>query len=166
MNRNDFVKLTGADTGNLEYLPVACLLRSGGGCVGHYNALLNEDLAETCVLVNARIIEFKESRAGSAHGTIHDFSDFLEEVVVGFLEVEEQDATTPDSEAFGKSIPLTAIAFDEISIVFPISHISKLLERAKADRKPEQAGEEGSSIPTFLDFEQSEVIKLLRTKLW
>lgn len=166
MNRNDFVKLTGANSDKSEYMPVACLLRSGGGCVGHYNSLLNEDLVDTCVLVNARIIEFKDSQAGRSVGTIHDFGDFLEEVVGRFLQAEEEGAVLPDSDAFGKSIPLTAIAFEEISVVFPVSHISALLERAKADQAPEQSGEESSTIPTFLDFEQSEVLKLLRTKLW
>lgn len=156
MNRNDFFRLMGADSDTAEYLPVACLLRIGSGCVGNYNAMLNEDLIDTCVLVNARIIEFKEARS---HATIQDFSDFLEEIVTRFFEGEAEEALAPENGLLGKAVPLTAIAFDEIAIVYPLKQMTTLLERA-------QKSDAGSPVPTFLDFEQSEILKLLRTKLW
>jgi hypothetical protein len=41
MNREDFAKLVGAETEKTEYLPVACLLRSGYACAGYYHAAVN-----------------------------------------------------------------------------------------------------------------------------
>ena len=167
MHRKDFLKLIGADSDVAEYLPVAALLRNGNGCVGHYNAIMNAELEETCVLVNARIIEFKESRGGG-RGSIQDFNDFLEDVVVRVTDGGEQDALAVDNDEFGKAIPLTAIALDEISVLYPVSHIRSLLERSsRASAKTvSTSADEPAAIPSFLDFEQSPVLKVLRTKLW
>ena len=170
MHRTDFLKLIGAGSTDAEYLPVAGLLRNGNGCVGHYNALLNESLEETCVLVNARIIEFKESRSVGGRGTILDFNDFLEDVVSRISSTDGPEALAVENDDYGKAVPLTAIALDEISVVYPVSHISSLLARASKEQGGSHsaaAGEDDSmQLPTFLDFEKSPVLKVLRTKLW
>ena len=170
MHRNDFLKLIGAVSNDAEYLPVAGSLRNGNGFVGHYNATMNTGLAETCVLVNARIIEFKEARSSGGRGSIQDFNDFLEEVVARVTADGEQDPLAIDNEDFGKAIPLTAVTMDEISIIYPVSHIRSLLERASQAQSDSSqqtpAGNTPEEIPSFLDFEQSPVLKVLRTKLW
>jgi len=170
MHRNDFLKLIGAESNVAKFLPVAGLLRNGNGCVGHYNVMMNEGLVETCVLLNARIIEFKEARAGGGRGTIQDFSDFLEDVVARVTSDGEQDTLALDNSDFGKAIPLTAIALDEIIILYPVSHIRSLLERTSQAQSSAAAqgapSDNPAEIPTFLDFEQSPVLKVLRMKLW
>ncbi len=169
MNRNDFLKLVGAGSDDEEYSPVVCLLRDGRGCIGYYNTLLNEDLEETCLFVNARILEFKEARSGAGSGAIHDFNDFLEDVVSRLPDGDTQHSLAADSHSYGKAIPLTAISLDEIAVLYPVSHISSLLERASQESDDEESttAEEGQTpIPSFLDFEQSPVLKVLRTKLW
>lgn len=72
---------------------------------------------------------------------------------------EESDpqACTRDS-IYGKSVPLTGMDFEQIGIVYPVSHISTLIKSAE---------KETSKVPSFLDFDnKSSVIKLLRAKLW
>jgi hypothetical protein len=169
MHRNDFLKLIGTDTNAAEYLPVAGSLRNGNGFVGRYNSTMNVGLAETCMLVNARIFEFKEARAGG-RGSVQDFNDFLEGVVAHVSADGVPDALAVGNEDFGKAIPLVAIAMDEITIVYPVSHIRSLLERASkvqsGTSEPASPGDGPAEIPTFLDFEQSPVLKVLRTKLW
>ncbi|TWU12477.1 hypothetical protein CA54_13010 [Symmachiella macrocystis] len=169
MHRNDFLKLIGTEANAAEYLPVAGSLRNGNGFVGRYNATMNVGLAETCMLVNARIFEFKEGRAGG-RGSVQDFNDFLEEVVARVSVDGVPDALAVGNEDFGKAIPLTAIAMDEITIVYPVSHIRSLLERASKVQSDTSENTTASNtpeeIPSFLDFEQSPVLKVLRTKLW
>ncbi len=172
MNRNDFLKLIGAGSKDDEYLPVACLLRDGRGCVGFYNTSLNEDLEATCLLVNARIIEFREARSVAGGGTMQDFSDFLEDVVSRLPENDEHQTLIPDGDQYGKAVPLTAIDLDEVDVLYPVSHISSLLERASREmsgtdvESTTSADSESPQLPTFLDFEQSPVLKVLRMKLW
>ena len=157
MNRKDFVKVIGAASEDAEYLPVACLLRSGYGCAGYYNAALNRDLTDTCVLVNARVVQFEEPQGSGQHATIEDFNEFLEEVVMNFYKEEDKEVV-PERDLYGKSIPLTAIPYDEIALVYPVAHIGALMRRAEQQEK---------KVPTFLDFDnKSVIIKLLRTKLW
>jgi hypothetical protein len=52
---------------------------------------------------------------------------------------------------------LTAIPFEQIAVVYPVAHISTLMRLAEPHH---------SRLPTFLDFDKSEFLGLLRTKLW
>ncbi len=164
MLKADFQKLIGVDGQEAEYVPVACLLRSGYGCAGYYNEQLNRDLIHACVLVNARLVEFHSRNGGGHCAAIDNFSEFLEEIVTRVYRNESGDAAEqiPADEArdlYGKSIPLTAIDFDEITLLYPVSHISALMRRAEPGPN--------ASVPSFLDFNhKSEIIKLLRTRLW
>src|SRR5258708_6905784 len=70
MNKHDFSKIIGVENADAEYLPVACMLRSGYGCAGYYNAELNRDLQNTCVLVNARLVAFDNTEGNGRQATI------------------------------------------------------------------------------------------------
>jgi len=164
MNRQDFLKLIGAKAGQADYLPVACLLKTGYACAGFFNSALNDDFSQTCVLVNARLIELVGVSHESQRSAIHDFNEFIENVVSGVLQGSSGDveALFSDDPRFGKSIPLSAISFEDISVVYPVGHISTLMRRVEEDQS-DKSGE----IPTFLDFEnKSVVLKVLLTKLW
>lgn len=163
MNRQDFLKLIGAKAGSADYLPVACLLSSGYACAGYFNSSLNDEFAETCVLVNARLVEMAGHSAGS--GAIHDFNEFLEEIVKVVLQSDENDPQLlfGDDPRYGKSIPLTAISYSQVAVVYPVAHISTLMRRVEEDPTVQTA----EPLPTFLDFNnKSVVLKILRTKLW
>lgn len=165
MNRQDFLKLIGAKSGQADYLPVACLLKTGYACAGFFNSALNDDFSETCVLVNARLIELAGVTHESQRSAIHDFNEFIENVVSGVLQGSEGDFDSlfSDDPRYGKSIPLSAIAFEDISVVYPVGHISTLMRRVEED----QSGTKSGKVPTFLDFEnKSVVLKVLLTKLW
>ena len=159
MNRQDFLKLTGALKGRADYLPVAFLLRTGYACAGYYNSDQNRDLTDTCVLFNARLIEFQNPTAASTSDTVQDFNDFLEEIVRRYYQQDEGLPTDPEEQALGKTIPLAGISFDEIVLVYPVAHISALMHRAQEELE--------LRVPTFLDFRnKSIVVKVLGTKLW
>ena len=158
MNRHDFLRLIGAEEKQVEYLPVACLLRSGYGCSGYYNAQVNAELSDTFVLLNAYLIEFGLGYSSGNRPTIHDFSEFLEEIVTSMTTDPEGDETAmPQREMYGKRIPLTAVAFEEVAIAYPVAQISTLMSRASKQR---------AELPTFLDLKQSEILQVLGTKLW
>ncbi len=157
MNREDFLKLVGVASEKAEYLPVAFLLGNGYACAGYYHAAINEGLAGTCVLLNARLIELRGENKLSGQPSINDFNEFLEEIVVNFCEPSGKGEASPRSDAYGKSIPLTAIAFEQIAVVYPVAHIGALMHRVE---------QRESRLPSFLDLDKSETIKLLRTKLW
>ena len=154
MHPNDFLKLIGAGSAGVKYLPVALLLRSGHACAGYYHPSVNEDLEATCVLVNTHLIELQGSSPGRP--TINDFNEFLEEIVVNFMS-GDSTPPAPRDELLGKSIPLVAIPYDEISVVYPVAHISALMRRAE---------EQERKLPSFLDLNRSEIIQLLRVRLW
>lgn len=156
MRQSDFVKLIGAETSSSDFLPVACLLQNGYACVGYYHREINDGLEDTCVLVNARLIDLSSGKSQGNRFTIHDFNDFLEETVARF-QTEKNDPLSPKNDEFGKSIPLSAIPFEQIVILYPISHIGELMAKLRPEQK-----ESG----VFLDFEKSEIVNLLRTKLW
>jgi hypothetical protein len=160
MNKNDFVKLIGLESEDHEYLPVAFMLRSGYGCAGYYNAALNQDLLDTCVLLNAHLVEFNSQTRSGGRATIHDFNEFLREIVSCIYREEDGiPSEIKDSEIYGHSIPLLAIGFDEIGALYPVAHITSLLRRAEESLQ--------SRVPTFFDIDNKSVImKLLRTKLW
>jgi hypothetical protein len=163
MNRDDFVKLVGATEGPAEYLPVAFLLNNGYACAGYYHSAMNNDLSGTCVLLNARLIELRTENRGGGQPSINDFNDFLEEVVTGF---SESKVLTSPRAAFGKSIPLTAIPYEQIAVLYPVAHISALARRAEQEQQPVQPPTQPRRLPTFFDLDKSEIIQLLRTKLW
>lgn len=158
MNREDFRKLIGAAEAQQEYIPVACLLASRYGCVGYYNGQINEGLEETCVLLNARLVELDSNEHSKTR--VSDFNDFIEDVVATHYRQSGKDALHENEL---RSIPLTAVPFDEIALVYPVAHIAELLKLAKSD----EAGHDDDHVPTFLDFDnRSVVMKVLRTKLW
>ena len=158
MLRSDFVTLIGSQAGKADYIPVACLLRNGYGVAGYFNTPVNEGLSDTCVLVNARLLDLtstSESRRG-----LHNFSDFVEEIVTRMMREDDylSDGEFEGSAHVGGAVPLTAIPYGEITVVYPISRIRHLLQRVQEDPK---------STPKFLDFQnKSIVIKLLTTKIW
>jgi hypothetical protein len=150
------LKLIDARSSRAEYLPVAMLLRNGHACAGYYNPSVNEDLEATCVLLNAHLIELQGSLASSGRPTINDFNELLEEIVVNFAS-EDGKSPPPHEGVYGKSIPLMAISYEEIAVVYPVAHIGVLMRRAE---------QQGRKLPTFLDLDKSEIINLLRTRLW
>ncbi|MCX7396348.1 MAG: hypothetical protein NT138_01570 [Planctomycetales bacterium] len=165
MNRADVISLIGTgEAKDSEYVPVACLLNSGYGCLGYFNHAINDKLEETLVILNARLVDLRAEEGHSRRGQVSDFNDFLQDVVARHVRAE--------SEAFGDSdnnentIPLTAVPISEIAILYPVAHIAALL---KSMRKVKQAdgGPHDANVPTFLDFNnRSVVLKVLRTKLW
>lgn len=158
MLRSDFVTLIGSQSGKADYIPVACLLRNGYGVAGYFNTPVNDGLAETCVLVNARLLDL--STAGESRRGLHNFSDFVEEIVIRMMRDDgfSIEGELEGSDRVGGAVPLTAIPYGEISVVYPISRIRHLLQRVQEDPH---------TTPTFLDFQnKSIVVKLLTTRLW
>ena len=157
MNRDDFVKLVGVASDDDPYVPVVFLLCNGYACAGFYHATINKGLANTCVLLNARLIELRGKSKVIGQPSINDFNEFLEEIVVNFCEPGGKGESAPRTDAYGKSIPLTAIPFEQIAVVYPVAHIGALMRRAEQQKiRPHR----------FLDLNQSEIINLLRTTLW
>ena len=157
MNSNDFRKLVGSEHSDNDYQPVAFLLTNEYGCVGFYNERLNSDLEDTCILINARLVKMVGPEVHS-RSEIGDFNGFIEEITANWHDDTEGHSIPDGHDVLGKSIPLTAIPFRQIAIVYPLAHISALMKRAE---------ESEATIPTFLDFDnKSVVLKLLRTKLW
>jgi len=157
MNRDDFVKLVGVASDKEQCVPVAFLLCNGYACAGYYHAAANEGLIDTCVLLNARLIELQRGHGGGNEPNIRNFNEFLEEIVVDFCKTTPRDELLPRGDTYGKSIPLTAIPFEQIAVVYPVAHIGTLMRRAEPQH---------SRLPTFLDFDKSEFLGLLRTRLW
>jgi hypothetical protein len=168
MQRAEFIKLIGAKSDSGDYIPVACLLRNGYACAGFVNQSINEQYTDVCILVNARMVDLREPNRRTERGAVHDFGDFLEEFVVGMMKKKKKGADLLDAdqdpiqERFGKSIPLTAVAFDEIAIVYPVARIGNLLNQMNVETKADL-----EKVPTFMDFENNSLlIKILKTKLW
>ncbi len=154
MNRDDFLKLATSGS-NAEYQPVALLLVNGYACIGHYNASVNEGLTDTCVLVNNTLIDLREQSAASSRPVLSDFGDFLEEVVAGHTQSTGEPASY--RERYAKPIPLTAIPYPQITVVYPVAQISRLLQRCES---------KGSRFPAFFDLGRSEIVRLLAMRLW
>jgi hypothetical protein len=163
MNKDDFGKLIGAQGGNADYLPVAMLLCSGYGCAGYFSATLNDGLVETCVLVNVRLVEFE--RAPQGRPSIENFTEFLEEIVRRYYESDAGEQAFED-ERYGRYMALTAVPYDQIAVCYPVAAISKLLQRL--DQATQEKGVERPPrrLPAFLDLDRSEIIRVLRVKLW
>jgi len=152
MNLNDFRKIIGVDKAERDDLPVAMLLRTGYGCLGTYSVRTNEGLSDTVLVINAQLATFSDHTKRS-RPALEDFREFLTEFVAA-----GEDAEFPIRQEFGKPIPLAAISLDEIAIVYPVAHIVDLLQLASGDEQKQR--------PHMLDIERSEILQLLRTKLW
>lgn len=169
MNREDFLRLAGADKeSSREYLPVACMLCSGYGCVGYFNSSINEGLDDTIVLLNTRLVDLKGDDSHTRRGKVADFNDFLEDVVANHYSPRAKGEPV-ESSGDEPTIPLTAIPLNEISLLYPVAHIGAMLKSLHRTR-PENKGaapSEEEALPSFLDFNnKSMVLKVLRTKLW
>ena len=157
MNKSDFIKLVGGGD-HVDYAPVAGMLESGYGFAGFYNTALNEGLEDSCVLLNARLVDLRSDSSSRSHPQIADFNEFVEEIVQqSYPSVDEPKM--PRKDVYGKSIPLAAIPFSQISIVYPVGHIGKMMKDLQR--------RENFKLPGFLDFDnKSLILKVLRTKLW
>lgn len=160
MKKIDFLNFVGAAEG-AEYAPVAGMLRSGYGFAGYFNTKINEEVSDSVLLMNVRLVNLADASESHTGPRITDFNEFVEEIV----QHQYQAAASPEghhTDVYGKSIPLAAIPFNEISIIYPIDRISKMMEKLQTP-KQKAAGK----IPNFLDFDKKSVIlKILRTKLW
>ncbi|MCA9076048.1 MAG: hypothetical protein KDA93_13555 [Planctomycetaceae bacterium] len=155
MNSEDLRKIIGVSEKSSEYVPVAVLLKNGYACFGHYNYVLNEDLSSTIVVLNAQLTDTRSAHARN-RPAIDDFREFLVEIVAAHDEGNIDEL--PTREEFGKSIPLIAVPMDEIAIVYPVSQIVELLGRVSDGKQ--------RTIPQLFDLERSEILAVLRTKLW
>jgi hypothetical protein len=159
MNKEDFLKLVGAaEKTDAEYLPIACLLRCGYGVAGYFNASLNNSFTDITVLLNARLVNLNGVSTNEA--TVRGFNDFLEEIAQR-LYSEENTAGYHD-DVSGKSVPMCAVPLNEISVIYPIAQIGKLMRAAR-----QETAQSDSAVPAFLDFDnRSIILKILRSKLW
>lgn len=156
MDKSDFLRIIGASEAD-EYAPVAGMLQNGYGFVGYFNTRLNQDLRETVLIMNARLVDLREKAGTPGHPHIFDFNDFVEEIVKRSYR-GGQAPISPTQDHYGKSIPLTALNLDQIAAVYPITQINKLMAEIGGDKK---------AAPNFLDFDNKSVIlKALRTKIW
>lgn len=167
MMLEDVLNLIGvSDSHEGGYTPVACLLNSGYGCLGYFNSSVNENLSDTIVLLNMKLVDLRVEEGHSRRGRIADFNDFLQDVVLQHVESERGDNELSDAENEAGTIPLTAIPVSEISLLYPVAHIAKLLKLARMVKQGEMVGDDGE-VPTFLDFNnKSIVLKVLRTRIW
>ena len=76
-----------------------------------------------------------------------------------FCDTNRQSGLSARADAYGKSIPLTAIPYDQIAVVYPVAHISALMRRAGQQ-------EQSRAAASFFDLNKSEILNLIRTKLW
>ena len=166
MNRDDILSLVGSGTSpDDDYMPVACLLKSGCGCVGYFNRSVNDSLSAAIVLLNMRLVDLRAEEGHSRRGRVADFNDFLQDVVAQHVQAESGSAAE-DSEKRERTIPLTAIPISEIAMLYPVAHIARLLKSAQRVTQGNHSVT-SNEVSTFLDFNnKSIVLKALRTKLW
>ena len=163
----DIHSLIGTDgTTDSDYSPIACLLKSGYGCVGYFNLSINENLNDTIVLLNMRLVDLRGEDGHSRRGKTADFNDFLQDIVAQHVKAEAGVEASAESEKSDGTIPLTAIPVSEIALLYPVAHIAGLLKTAQrvvdGDRSASM-----TEVPTFLDFNnKSIVLKVLRAKIW
>jgi hypothetical protein len=155
MTGKDFRKIITAEPAQGDYTPVAFLLRSGYAGFGYYNSSVNEGFADLAVFLNVRLIDLDRS-AQRRGPNVRDFSEFLEEVVAEELDREEKDEA-PAKGHFGKPIPIAAVPLVEVAVLYPVAQIGALLRRRK---------QQDRSVPTFFDLRKSEILSLLRGRLW
>jgi hypothetical protein len=154
MDRDDFIKLIGADSGNAEYLPVAFLLKSAYAGLGYFNSSVNQKFEDVCVLLNARLLNLGQASA-PGRAAIRTFAELIEEISLGEEHGSREKRREPE---FGEAIPLVAVALSEFAVIYPVSQIQALLAQSK--------NEQGSRVPTFFNLDKSEILRLLRVKLW
>jgi len=166
MIREDILTLIGGgNSPDSDYMPVACLLNSGYGCVGYFNQSINENLSAAIVLLNMRLVDLRVEEGHSRRGRVADFNDFLQDVVAQHVQ-SETEADGDQTENADGTIPLTAIPVSEIAMLYPVAHIAKLLKSAQRVTHGEKPAP-GSGVPTFLDFNnKSIVLKVLRARIW
>jgi len=167
MNRDDILSLIGGGTSpDDDYMPVACLLNSGYGCVGYFNKSVNESLTAAIVLLNMRLVDLRAEEGNSRRGRVTDFNDFLQDVVAQHVQAESEIAAD-DSEKREGTIPLTAIPVSEIAMLYPVAHIARLLKSAQRVTHGNGSAAGSEVTPSFLDFNnRSIVLKVLRAKIW
>ena len=166
MIREDILSLIGgSELPDSEYMPIACLLNSGYGCVGYFNKSVNDKLTATIVLLNMRLVDLRTDDGHSRRGRVADFNDFLQDVVAQHVQAESE-AEPDDAENSEGTIPLTAIPVSEIAMLYPVAHIAKLLKTAQRVVQGDGTFAMGE-VPTFLDFNnKSIVLKVLRARIW
>ena len=157
VNAEDLRKIIGVSKQPVEYAPVALLLKTGYACFGHYNGNLNEDLGQTIVVVNAQLMDVN-AEAHHSGPAVEDFREFLQEIVEAYDSNTENDL--PTRNYLGKPIPLVAIPLEEIAIVYPVAQIVAMLQRLSPEMR-----EERKAMALF-DFNRSEIVNVLRMKLW
>ncbi|MHC4880774.1 MAG: hypothetical protein ACYTGL_30335 [Planctomycetota bacterium] len=155
MNAADLRKIVGTSGDGVEHAPVAMLLRSGYACYGQFNRILNDGLTQTAMILNAQLMELK-AHDDRHRPAVEDFREFLLEIVAAYD--EHREGSVPVREDLGKTVPLIAIPMDEIAIVYPVAHIVELLRRASDGPK--------RAAPALFDLDQSEILAMLRMKLW
>lgn len=163
----DVVTLVGGShSPERDYTPIACLLKSGYGCVGYFNSVVNVNLRSSVVLLNMRLVDLRVDDGHSRRGRVADFNDFLKDVVAQHVQGDVNSEMDDRAEQQGETIPLTAIPIDEIALLYPVAHIATLLKTAQRVTHGDRSQSSGE-VPSFLDFNnKSIVLKVLMTKLW
>ena len=156
MKKADFLRIIGAGK-ETEYAPVAGMLRDGYAFAGYFNSRLNKDIDDTLILVNTRLVDIREKGGSRSQPRISDFNEFVEEIALSSYG-KGKPSEGPRKDVYGTSIPLAAVAFGEVVVVYPIDQIGKLLAKLEREQK---------KVPRFLDVDnESLVLKILRVKLW
>ena len=156
MNKSDFVRIIGSADGD-EYTPLAGMLQNGYGFAGYFNSRLNQDLQDSVIIMNVRLVDLREKANLPGHPRIGDFNEFAEEIVMRSYRGDKSPGTRAQ-DPYGKSVPLAALNLDQIAIIYPVRQINKLMAELQGQKQ---------TTPTFLDFDNKSVIlKTLRTKLW
>ena len=157
----------GSDSPEGDYTPIACLLKSGYGCVGYFNTSVNNSLSDTIVLLNMRLVDLRAEEGHSRRGRIADFNDFLQDVVSKHVHSESESHSSESMDGEDGTIPLTAIPVSEIAILYPVAQIARLLKSAQRVAESSSGSSPSNEVPTFLDFNnKSIVLKVLRAKIW
>ena len=154
MKKTDFLQIVGEGE---EYAPVAGILQGGYGFAGYFNSSLNQSMDDSCVIINARLADLRGAGEGSGKPRIADFDQFVEDIVLTSY-LPQQAPEEPRSDFYGKSIPLVAIPYDQVAVIYPVGQIGKMMQELQREQK---------KVPSFLDLDdKSIVLKILRTKLW
>jgi hypothetical protein len=157
----------GNDSREGDYTPIACLLNSGYGCVGYFNSSVNNNLSDTIVLLNMRLVDLRAEEGHSRRGRIADFNDFLQDIVSKHVHAETESDLNHSMDGEDGTIPLTAIPVSEIAMLYPVAQIARLLKSAQRVSQGTSGSSTMSEVPTFLDFNnKSIVLKVLRAKIW
>ena len=150
-----------------DYTPIACLLNSGYGCVGYFNSSVNNNLRDTIVLLNMRLVDLRVEEGHSRRGRVADFNDFLHDIVAKHVQSETESDSHHSMDGEDGTIPLSAIPVSEIAMLYPVAQIARLLKSAQHVTQGAGGSSAMSDVPTFLDFNnKSVVLKVLRAKIW